>query len=489
MSSTVNATKLAAASIVAMLAIVGSVTVMLGNESNAAYSASYGEIYEIDLAPGFSYTYTPSYPADLDVTTSIEKYESAGITASINSGKTLSVTVNSGVTSGSYDLILKATTSTGGLSQTAYQHIRFNIVSGLTVAPGQVINDIIKGATIDFTPQATSDMGSVTWTVNGSLPAGLSFSGGKVTGTPTQVGTNTISLTASARGEAKNLEISFTVYNVIVGGSAETIFSNGNAVSSAAIAQTGSDLGVTWNVTSGTLPSGFTLNSTTGVVSGSSTTLQETVVTITGTAANGPVQTTTKEITIRSEPAIQISGDASAITYPDADPVEVQLSATSGTSAVTWSVSSATGVTIDQTGKLRIANTASAGSVTVTATTAYGGSNTHVVTISREAAGTITGSDTLNAIAGTPNTADFTCNVAGGTWDVNIDGVPAGVSVTIDQDGKVSVSSAAPTEAFSFTITYTTPGDQQISKTVSSQVIPKLIFDTVPSNGLVVIEA
>lgn len=474
-----------AAFAVAMLAILGSAVVMLGNDSSASYAEDYGQVYEIDLAPGFRYAYTPTYPSDLNVTTSIEKYESAGITASVTSG-TLSVTVNEGITSGSYDLILKAETSTGGLVQTAYQHIRFNIVSGLSVSGS--INDIIAGASVDFTPSASSGMTSnISWSVKSGteLPDGLTLSNGKVTGTPTTVGVNTVSLTANAGGETKDLVITFTVYNVIVGGSAETIFSNGIAVSSTAITQTGSDLGVTWAVTTGTLPAGFTLNPTTGVVSGSSTTLQETTVTLTGTAANGPAQTATKTVTIKSEPKVSVTSDGSdIIVYPGSASQTLQMNATAGTSAVTWSVSSATGVSISPTGLLTVTDAASSGTVTVTATTAYGATATKVITIIKEPTAAITGNDSLTAMAGAPATAGYTCNVAG-SWTIASD-APAGVTVTIDDNGVLSLSGSSPVSAFDVTIVLTTEGGQEVTKIVTCQIVSQLIFSNNPSSGAAV---
>lgn len=200
MSSTSTA-KTVMATIMALLIVSGAAAVMLGIENEATISGDYGQVYEIDLAPGFSYTYTPTCPSDLDVTTTIHQYESAGLSASMN----------------------------------------------------------------------------------------------------------------------------------------------GNTVSSTAISQTGSDLGVTWAVTSGTLQSGFTLDSSTGVVSGSSTALGNTAVT--GTASNGPAQSATKNIAIKTEPKITVSSGSSTVaTYPDASAQTLQMTSTSGTSAVTWSVSSATGV-------------------------------------------------------------------------------------------------------------------------------------------------
>ena len=489
MSSTANVskTRMTAALVMALLAILGSAVVILGNESNAAIEGDYGEVYEIDLAPGFSYTYTPTYPADLDVTTTILDYEEEGIDATID-GSTISVSVKNGVTSGSYDLIIQAQTNTGGLSQTAYQHIRFNVVSGLVVNPGQVINDIIAGASVNFTPQASSGMDTVTWTSK-QIPDGMSFDGTTLTGTPTTVGLNTVILTASAKGQTQDLTVTFTVYNVIVDNEDEIIFSNGNSVSSTAIQQTGDDLGVTWAVTGGNMPDGFSLDSSTGVISGSSTTLQETVITITGTAANGPSQSITKQITIRSEPAVDVtSGSGTTITtYPGAGDKTLQLSATAGTSDVTWSVSEATGVSIDQSGLLTVTSEAATGTVTVTVQTAYGGSDTLVISIVNEQTASISGNDALTAKAGEPATGAYTSNVTG-TWSVDSEGAPVGVTVEISELGVLSISGSAPTDPFSVTITLTTAGGQAVQKTVTCQIVSALIFNDVPTNGLIIIE-
>ncbi|MDY4580971.1 MAG: hypothetical protein SPC89_05990 [Candidatus Methanarcanum hacksteinii] len=99
-------------------------------------------------------------------------------------------------------------------------------------------------------------MGTVTWAVTSgkTLPAGLTLSNGKVTGTPTSTGLQTVCPTATANGQSKNLEVSFTVYSKIVGGAAQTIKSYNTTVSSTAITN-GTNIGVTWAVTSGILPS------------------------------------------------------------------------------------------------------------------------------------------------------------------------------------------------------------------------------------------
>lgn len=488
MSSTASASKTTIVAIMAIIAVVGAAVVMLGssNESEAAIEGDYGQVYEVDLAPGFQYTYTPTYPSDLEVTVSIQEYEEEGLNASV-SGGTLTVTVKDGVTSGSYDIVLMSVTNTAGLYQELPRHIRINVVEGLSVSGS--INNIIVGASVDFTPQASSGMTeNIDWSVKGDLPAGLAFSNGKVTGTPTQVGLNTLTLTANAGGETKDLAISFTVYNKIITGSAETITSYGTTVSSAAIEQTGADLGVTWAVTSGTLPAGFSLDPATGVVSGSSSVHQETTVTITGTAANGPAQSVTKDITIRSEPALALTADTNTVViYPGAPDRTIQIGATSGTSAITWSVSPTTGISITQAGLLTVTDDASAGTATVTSSTAYGQTKTFQVTVSAESAVSISGSSSVAAIAGTPVESAFTVNVSGATWSIDTSSVPDGVTVTIDAStGILTLSGSSPAAAFTVTVSVVTESGQTDTMDVTCQVVSKLIYTNEPSNGLVV---
>lgn len=486
MSSTTSS-KTMMATMMAMLVVLGSAVVMLGtNDSDAAITGDYGEIYNIDLAPGFKYTYTPTFPADLEVSVSIQQYEEAGINASM-SGNTLTVTVKDGVTSGSYDLILMSTTDTGGIHQELPQHIRINIVPGLSVSGS--INNIVLGASVDFTPSSSSGMTDhIDWSVNGNLPAGLQWNGGKITGTPTEVGTHTISLTANAAGETKDLDISFTVYNVIVNGQDQQIYSHGNTVSTSPISQAGDDLGVTWSVTSGELPEGFTLDASTGVVSGSSTTLGETTVTVTGTSTTMSgieQQSASFDVTIRSEPQLEVTGDSTITTYPESVDKTTQMTATAGTSAVTWSVSSATGVSISATGLVTVTDEAAAGSVTVTATTAYGQIATKTVTIITESVIDITGPASASAIAGAAKEFTYLVQVEGATWSVDTSTVPAGATVTIDPaTGVMSVSGTSPTEEFTVTVTATTDSGQTDSMTVTCKIVSQLIFTNDPSNGM-----
>ena len=176
---------------------------------------------EITIAPGMSYTYTPTFPADLNPTVTIKSQgvgaAGTGGTWGTLSGKTLTVNVPAGTAAGSqYQVTLLATTTNP--TQSVEIPILFNIVANMSVSGSQV--NIVTGGTVNLSPTATG-MGTFTWAVTDgkTLPAGLTLNAttGKVTGTPTGMGLQTIYLTAtSSFGESKDLVVTFTIYNKLV---------------------------------------------------------------------------------------------------------------------------------------------------------------------------------------------------------------------------------------------------------------------------------
>ncbi len=329
--------------------LAGAFLIVTDQSSDATYTEDYGTIYDINLAPGFQYTYTPSTNMEGTVI-SILKYEDAGITASLSDAGLITIQVKDGITSGEYDLVIKAENTTAGITQTVYQHIRIHAVAGLTIdESANVLDDIVLGSPIDFTPSATQTMTNlegnafqIIWSVKTGteLPAGLTLNGttGNVSGTPTASGAQTISLTASSAGQTKDVVVDFTVWQKIVAQEDETITSYGSTVSSEIIPQTVSstdtsgDLVLVWSVKEGTVPEGFLLNTATGVISGSSDVSKTSVVTIEGThVASG--QSVTKKVTIVSEAALSISGASSVSTIVDTAKTSQYTATVSG---VTW---------------------------------------------------------------------------------------------------------------------------------------------------------
>ena len=180
-----------------------------------------------------------------------------------------------------------------------------------------------------------------TWSVtSGLLPPGLALNSttGVISGTPTTAGgptsvtfrvTDSVGATAS-----KSLAIT------IVAGPSITTSSLPNGEVSIAYSQTlaatGGTAPYTWSVTSGALPAGLALNSTTGVISGTPTTAGgPTSVTFKATDAVGGTASKSLAITIIAGPSITTSslpnGEVS-IAYSQT------LAATGGTAPYTWSV-------------------------------------------------------------------------------------------------------------------------------------------------------
>ncbi|MDY0292892.1 MAG: hypothetical protein RBR02_11230, partial [Desulfuromonadaceae bacterium] len=213
MFSNIKATALFA---VLVMALAGACIIADSHESDAIgedLSGTYGTPTNINIAPGYRWTYTPDFPSDLTQYLTVSLQVNDSNVGSV-SGKTVTVNIPSNAAAGTkYNVVIKAS-MTSPVSQTAYQYVTFTVVSGLSVSG--TINDIIKGSNINFTPTGSSGMGAVTWAVTSgkTLPAGLSLSNGKVSGTPTALGAQTVYLTATAPGgETKNLEVSFTVYS------------------------------------------------------------------------------------------------------------------------------------------------------------------------------------------------------------------------------------------------------------------------------------
>ena len=481
-----NDKKLIAAFAVLAMLLAGSF--VFSEESDAIgedLSTTYGEATNINIAPGYRWTYTPEFPSDLTQYLTVSLQVNDGNIGSV-SNKTITVNIPTSATVGTvYNIVIKAS-MTSPIAQTAYQYVTFTVVNGLNVSG--TINDIVKGSNISFTPTGTSDMGAVSWAVTSgkTLPAGLTFSNGQVSGTPTEIGLQTVYLTATVDGQSKDLEVSFTVYSKIVGGEAQTIRSYNTTVSSDAISN-GSDIGVTWAVTSGALPEGFSLNPDTGVVSGRSAAVQSSTIIITGTSSHGPSQSATKQITIQSEPALVLSCDDSILTYKN-NASERSVSITSSaSSAKTWSVSEFSGASVDN-GTLVVVNPTTIGmtqTVTVTCSTVYGQTATIDVRVDVEDTLAISGDTTLNLLAGTEgSTVAFT--VTGGSGNaMTVSTEAAGLSVRI-ADGKLYAIDNSAEQDLTATVMVTSAAGQTVTVDVDVNVFNQLVFSSVPTAGAII---
>jgi hypothetical protein len=238
------------------------------------------------VAP-FSWSVSPSLPAGLtlDAATGLITGTPTAVSASQ-----------------SYTFSLQAGNGAGGTASDT-QAINFQVVAAgaLTITTGSLPNGTVSSAY----SQALSRSGGTapfTWTLaSGSLPAGLTLSSdGVISGTPTtaQSSNFTVRVTDGA-GTIADKALSITIN--ATGGLAITTTTLPNAKINQAYSQTLSRTGgsspFTWTLVGGSLPAGLNLGST-GVISGTPTTLQTASFTVRVTDNAGAIDDQSLSLTV-----------------------------------------------------------------------------------------------------------------------------------------------------------------------------------------------
>ena len=168
----------------------------------------------------------------------------------------------------------------------------------VTGAPGEIVyTDILGTKGVAITPVTPiislngTTGGISSWAINASLPTGLNFgtSNGTIWGTPTQVIAGAVfTIWANNSVGSKSTTINITINDVSVSGityaSENITLSYYHTMTTTTPTTTGGSA-TSWAI-SPTLPSGLTLNTATGAISGTPETLQTTTVTYTIWANN-----------------------------------------------------------------------------------------------------------------------------------------------------------------------------------------------------------
>jgi hypothetical protein len=249
--------------------------------------------YGVNLNSLLSVTGDPNYVAGSGVTWDV----SAGaLPAGLALNSSTGIITGTPTTGGPASFTVRATYKTKSGVQTYSMQVSLNIAVALSAGtlPDGMVGVTYAGVSLNSFLSVTGDPGyvagsGVTWDVSsGALPAGLSLdsSTGAITGTPTTGGTGNFTVRATYKTKTGVQTYSIPVsLNIVVTLAPKTLTDGLVGVSytlgglkpyltitgdPAYVA--GSGTSVTWSISSGTLPAGLTLSSSTGVISGKPTT-------------------------------------------------------------------------------------------------------------------------------------------------------------------------------------------------------------------------
>lgn len=211
-----------------------------------------------------------------------------------------------------------------------------------TGLPDGVVGQSYNNATL----QSGGGNPPVTWSISaGTLPAGLTLNAGSgaITGSPTTAGSSTFTVqatdssTPTAQTATKQLTIRVNAVLAIT----TTTLPGGtvNSTYNATLQASGGATPISWSITTGSLPSGLSLNASTGVISGTPQTAATSNFTVQATDSTAPTaQTATQALSITVSVAplvITTSNLQNAVVNTSYNQT---LQFTGGTNPVTWTI-------------------------------------------------------------------------------------------------------------------------------------------------------
>ena len=414
----------------------------------------------------------------------------SGTTSVVLSGGTATFSNLVVAASGSYTLTATPVGTIGTTIAVSSTAFTVNVLPNITTIslPGAT-----KTGTYSQTLAVSGGTPSYTWSISsGALPAGLTLgtSSGIITGA---VGTTATTQSFTVKVTDANAGIDTQPLTITVNAIPNiTTTTLPSATKTGTYSQTlvvsGGTTPNTWSISSGVLPAGLTLGTSSGIITGAvGTTATTQNFTVAVTDADGVVDTQALTITVNAVPNITTT------TLPGATRTGAYsqtLAITGGTPLYTWSLSSGTlptGLTLGaSTGQISgtISSTATSQNFTVEVTDANNVIDTQPLTITVSAAPSITTS-TLPAATKT-GTYSQTIGISGGTapftWSISIPSLPGGLSLNTST-GVISgtATTTVSNQAFTVKVTDADGVTSSQSLTLTVNAAPSITTSTLPA--------
>jgi len=208
-------------------------------------------------------------------------------------------------------------TATDSAASTASQQLTLIVKGGLTIATTTLPGGRVGTSYSPQTLAATGGTPPYTFATSaGSLPPGITLNGAVLSGTPTKAGSYTFTIQATDSVSATAAQ-QFTV--VIGGGLTITTSALPGAAVGTAYSQTLSASGTapyTWTIVQGTLPSGLTLDASSGTIGGTATAAGSSNVTIQVTDSTKATASAAFTLTVISASFTGLSSTSASMQQP-----------------------------------------------------------------------------------------------------------------------------------------------------------------------------
>jgi uncharacterized protein YdaL len=323
------------------------------------------------------------------------------------------------------------------------------------------------GAAYTATLTAAGGTGADTWSLTkGALPAGLTLNSttGVISGTPTAPGSSTVTVTAQDANTPAP-DSAWMSLTIAVAPAALTISTTSlpaglaGTAYAATLASSGGTGAVTWSITSGKLPTGLTLNATTGAITGTPTAASSTSLTVHVADSASPPAVATATLTLTVTAPLTVT-TTSLVAGKAGSPYSATLTATGGVGSHTWSITLGTlpaGLTLKATtGVISGKPTgASSTSLTVRATDSASPADVATKALTLTVAGvpiSITTSSLPKGVVGRSYNGSLASSGGLGahTWSVSSGTLPAGLVLNA-KTGKIT---GKPTHTGTTSVTF-----------------------------------